>query len=288
MGITMKSVADTLNELADKATQLAREFFVSQNYTVRQISEEYADGPKIFHNIFAKNDAGRKLQADLTDVLEEIKIVSRSTPFVTEIVPLLQSTASVYIDRSRWLGPDDGQFTRFVSHMKYVRELVAGLKDSRAGETLLMADTNALLHNPAIESWTFPDIKRFTIVVASTVYSELDSFENSNKNERVKEKASKLVRQFKDYRARGKKLTDGVPIVTDRISLLMLATEPQFDASQLRELNPHSNDDKIIARLIGLNREHPKCVTAIVTRDGNLQNKADHWRLNFLEPPAPK
>ena len=52
-------------------------------------------------------------------------------------------------------------------------------------------------------------------------------------------------------------------------------------------LKADNNDDRILAGFIEIMREHPRCQVILVTRDMNLQNKAEYAGLPFIEPPEP-
>jgi predicted ribonuclease YlaK len=62
--------------------------------------------------------------------------------------------------------------------------------------------------------------------------------------------------------------------------------EPDF-AHTLPWLDPNVKDDRIVAGVVELIREHPHCAVVIVTRDVNLQNKAAFAEIEFIEPPDP-
>lgn len=149
----------------------------------------------------------------------------------------------------------------------------------------LVPDTNALLFNPSIENWTFPDLTRFVLVLTPAVLSELDEQKVNHRNPEVREKAERLIRQLKEYRRRGR-LTDGVKLVHDAIHLVAVALEPDVSRS-LPWLDPTNHDDRLIASTLDVMRRYSRSPVAIVTRDINLQNKAEVARIPTLEPPDP-
>jgi predicted ribonuclease YlaK len=65
-----------------------------------------------------------------------------------------------------------------------------------------------------------------------------------------------------------------------------LAVEPKFEET-LPWLDPVNNDDRILASMIEVMRRYPRSLVALVTRDINLQNKAEFARVVFIEPPEP-
>jgi len=52
-------------------------------------------------------------------------------------------------------------------------------------------------------------------------------------------------------------------------------------------LDPDNRDDRFIAITIEVIRQHPRSAVTIVTRDINLQSKAEVASLPFSEPPEP-
>jgi hypothetical protein len=162
--------------------------------------------------------------------------------------------------------------------------LVTNLFDATGAEAVYVPDTNALLYNPQLEDWTFPDAPRFTVVLLPTVLGELDQLKVNHRNEDVRRKAEGLITRLKGYRSRGR-LTEGVPLKKGTSDLVTVAEEPDFQAS-LPWLDPANNDDRALASLVEVMRKYPHSLVVLVTRDINLQNKAEAAGLPFDEPPA--
>jgi predicted ribonuclease YlaK len=55
----------------------------------------------------------------------------------------------------------------------------------------------------------------------------------------------------------------------------------------LQGVHAGNNDDRLLAGLIEVMRLHPRCPVLLVTRDINLQNKAEYAGFRFVEPPEP-
>lgn len=163
--------------------------------------------------------------------------------------------------------------------------LLERLYDSSEGESVYVPDTNALLYSPALETWSFDEAPRFTLVLVPTVLSELDSLKINHRNETVRQKAETLIRQIKEYRRRGN-LTEGVPIVKNKIDMVAVAIEPNAKAT-LPWLDLENSDDRILATVIEAMRSRPRSSVTLVTRDVNIQNKAEFARIPFVEPPEP-
>jgi|CXWL01.1.fsa_nt_gi rRNA-processing protein FCF1 len=176
----------------------------------------------------------------------------------------------------------------FQAVRKRVNELLAAvgdLHDATEGSTVLVPDTNALLYAPDLATWTFDDVPRFEIVLVPAVLAELDTLKVNHRNPEVREKAERLIRQIKDYRRRGS-LAGGVPIHGNRVTLRAVAVEPA-PAAVLSWLSPQSADDVLLASTLVVMRDHPRTPVALITRDINLQNKAEFAGVPFLEPPEP-
>ncbi len=160
--------------------------------------------------------------------------------------------------------------------------LIENIYGAASKEVVYVPDTNALLFNPNIEFWQFPDVIQFTIVLTPTVLSELDHLKITHRVENVRSTAEGLIRRIKGYRTRGR-LTDGVILIRNISRLKSVATEPDM-ANSLPWLDSNNND-RILAAFIEVMRLHPQSSVILVTRDINLQNKAEFARLPFVEPP---
>lgn len=163
--------------------------------------------------------------------------------------------------------------------------LVSSLYDDSENSCIYVPDTNALLYNPNLEEWSFDGSPCFMLILTPAVLSELDQLKVNHRNESVRQKAEGLIRRVKGYRTRGR-LTEGVTLRSGRSTLKTLAIEPDMSQT-LPWLKVENTDDRILATFIEVMRRHPRCSVALVTRDINLQNKAEFARLLFVEPPEP-
>ena len=162
-------------------------------------------------------------------------------------------------------------------------QLLHHLNDPHEGRVILVPDTNAFYFNPKLEVWSYSEFDKFTFALLPTVLNELDEHKESHRNEDVRKKAQKLIRQIKEYRRRGS-LTNGVPIVKGKIDIFAVAIEPDMQ-NTLEWLDSISPDDRILASTLELIRQRPRSSVMLVTRDINLQNKAEFAGLPFVEPP---
>lgn len=150
---------------------------------------------------------------------------------------------------------------------------------------VVIPDTNALLFNPDLQTWKFASFEEFTIALMPTVLSELDKLKVDSRSDSVRQKSDKLIRQIKEFRRRGR-LTDGVTLVKDKSQIIATAVEPTFSKS-LPWLDADNNDDRLLASCLEIMRQMLDCQVILLTRDINLQNKAEFARIPFLEPPEP-
>jgi hypothetical protein len=165
---------------------------------------------------------------------------------------------------------------------KQIQKLLEGLHSSKEG-CLFVPDTNALLMNPDISLWRFDSIAKFTLVLTPTVLAELDSLKMNHRNQDVREKSEKIIRQIKEYRRRGN-IVNGVPVVKDLIRIQSIAIEPNFSNS-LPWLDPTNKDDRLLLSVYEIIASNIRSTVYLVTADINLQNKAEFAFLPYCEPP---
>jgi PIN domain len=161
--------------------------------------------------------------------------------------------------------------------------LLANLYDAGEG-VIAVPDTNALYANLDLESWSFPDVASFELLLPPTVLADLDRHKVEHRNQDVRQKADSLIRRIKGYRNRGS-LAAGVPLRKGISTLRTLATEPAVGKS-LPWLDASNDDDRMIATVLEVMRRHPRSAVILVTEDINLQNKAELATVPYAEPPA--
>jgi len=164
-------------------------------------------------------------------------------------------------------------------------ELIAHLHDPAEGDPIYVPDTNALAWNPDLETWRFAGAQQFTLVLTATVLGELDRLKVEHRNPDFRAKAEGLINRLKSYRGRGE-LSRGVVLRRDVSTIKTIALEPNVEET-LPWLDPDSDDDRILASFVEVMRQHPRTPAILVTRDVNLQNKAEYAGLPFVEPPDP-
>lgn len=169
---------------------------------------------------------------------------------------------------------------------KAVNNIVSGFKrfsDDRVGSVMLVPDTNALLWQPDFTDYILPG-KMVELILIPAVLSELDQAK-IYKNESVRKKTEKIIRQVKEFRRRGN-LNSGVTVVKNKISIRSVAIEPHIQEC-LAWLDPDNKDDRILASTLEIIRNNLGTPVAIITRDMNLENKAELARVPYIEPPSP-
>jgi len=164
-----------------------------------------------------------------------------------------------------------------------MKRILAPLLKGDGGVPLLVPDTNALLYDPRLEDWEFSEFPEFDLVILPTVLAELDDLKMNYRRESVRDKAEQLIRRIKGYRSRGR-LTDGVPLRKGRSTIRAMAVEPRPDTA-LSWLRWDSADDRILSSVLEIMRTSPARPVVLVTRDLNLQNKAEFATIPYSEPP---
>lgn len=234
--------------------------------------------------------AGKQIQAKLLPEIDRfselVRALTRNLPngVQSDMQGSLKAIRdSVEQERPTWWKSQGEAVDGFRSLIEEIINTLENYCNGSTGEALVIADTNALIHNPDIESWHFEEVERFTIVLTPTVLSELDKHKINHRNPQVREKASSVIRRIKEYRRRGS-LHDGVVVVKGRVALRSIANEPSM-AQSLSWLDSANADDRFLASAIDVMRADLGTRAFIVTSDINLQNKAEMAGLPFREVP---
>ena len=289
----MKTVAENLKESAEKIKALLTELIQNHAEIYRWNTPSYDDSVVFTGGDYAWRELkpeGKRLQSKTFDEYRHFYAISKT---------LLQSqpkdelgaldkhhqTFLEIIEQNKHLfKPDKNpQLDQAIFALDGLLSLLDHLYDSGESEFILVPDTNALIYKPALESWTYAEIPMFTLALTPIVLSELDSLKINHKNPDVRGKAERLIRQIKEYRRRGP-LSEGVPLKRGTSTFKTFAKEPDM-TNTLPWLDKNNRDDRLLAYLIEIMRHHVRSTVLLVTRDINLQNKAEFAQLLFLEPP---
>jgi len=169
-----------------------------------------------------------------------------------------------------------------------VRRQVALISNlySGAEEPVFVPDTNALLYNLDLGAWNVLRPEGVTIVLVPTVLAELDKLKVSATAEKFRDKVDSAIRRIKGYRVQGGGSLKESVKVAGKVFIKSIAAEPQ--GKTLPWLRPQESlDDRLLASALEIMAKNPRAPVVLVTRDVNLQNKCDHARLPFVEPPDP-
>ena len=286
----MRTVTENLEDAAVSMRALLDSLFPA-NISLRDLNHRGGDvfiaGPS---HVFPPLDSEQRrirsrIGAELDHFMAVVRAMLRSLPKASQrSISQAERTLRAVADQARVSCSSTEAAKAGVSKaLDELLALISDLHDDSEGDVLLVPDTNALLSSPALESWTYADLDAFELVLVPTVLAELDDLKVSHRNPDVRDKANALIRQMKEFRRRGK-LTAGVPVVRDRITLRALAVEPDLDAS-LPWLDRTNADDRILASCVEVMHTHPRAAVVLVSGDINLQNKAEFALIPFLEPP---
>ena len=206
-----------------------------------------------------------------SDVLDQIKAISEYVSLAIELNTSWQTEPSFEKNRA-YLSKKLDYFRSLLRH--------SGVSDP---EFIVVPDTNALLKSADPSRYgKIVGRDSFTFILVPTVLSELDELKRSRRDRAVGDEAEKVIQRLKGFRMQGSVL-EGVT-VAKTVTVKMIPTEPRM--SDLPSwLNPDSKDDRIIASALEVQRDFPFAVVVLVTRDINLQNKAEMAFLPCGEPP---
>lgn len=294
----MKTVLENLNAEAGRIQKLLQE--LSTHSSITRWHDPDSDGFVFLGGHFAweqLDDVGRQFQAKILQEYRRffslVRTLLREQP--EDTLEKLEESNNVIIELIQqremlFKASVDSHFDRAHKAIETQTALLERMYGPQDGKTTLVPDTNALIFNPDLEKWTFDNAPQFAIIFTPPVLAELDSLKVNHRVEAVREKAEKLIRQLKEYRRRaaasGKRLADGVPLVAGVSEVVAVATEPRMQES-LPWLDSASKDDQILAAMIEVMRMRPRSPVLLVTRDINLQNKAELANVPFVEPQDP-
>ncbi len=290
----MYTVAETISKRIEEMRDLLREFLIERSGDLRDVNKPSDSivfvGP---HYAWGTLDQeGRRLQSrllgDYRRLMALIGALLKTLPAEgAQRLEQAQSDLEELVDQSHltWVKTKEEAFAKAERALDTQLELIEHLYDPSEGDPIYVPDTNALAWSPDLETWRFDGVRRFTLVLTATVLGELDRLKVEHRSPDFRAKAEGVINRIKSYRARGA-LSKGVVLRRNVSTLRGIAIEPQVDGT-LPWLDPENNDDRILASLIEVMRQHPRTPVILVTRDLNLQNKAEYAGLPFVEPPDP-
>lgn len=236
---------------------------------------------------------GQRLQAKLLEDYQKLfailKVFLHNRPSdATDSLEVANYIISKLIDQNSatYYSTSQEAFDEGEKYYKSLLNLIERLYDTENQEIILVPDTNALFYNHCLDKWNFAFTKSFVLLFVPTVLSELDSHKVNHRNDSVRDKATSLIKQYKEFRSRGN-IFYGVPIVKGISKMAAIAIEPDM-ANSLPWLKADNPDDRLLASSIEIMRQHPRKSVVLVTRDINLQNKCDYAKVPYIEPPEPE
>jgi hypothetical protein len=243
------------------------------------------------------DDVGHRLQAKLLEEYRRfysvVHTLLREQPQETlrEIEEAHETIVEPIEQQGSVVNPDKQvHFDRALKALDAMLSLLERLHGTSNRNPFFVPDTNALIFNPDIQKWRFDSAGEFMLLLIPSVLSELDSLKVNHRVESVRDKSEKVINAIKECRRRattiGARLSDGVVLVTGVSRLMSVATEPKMKDS-LPWLDASNKDDQLLASMIEIMRLWPRSPVVLVTRDINLQNKAEFAKVPFVEPPLP-
>lgn len=290
----METVSNNVGKMADNIGRLFKELLLQhssiyeRNAPRGSVIAISAYGDCQFRDL---GEEGRQLQVRLIKEYHQyyslLSVLLKGLPKDSQrqIEESNETLLRIIEQQNTWYKTTKEAYEKSIGALQAQMEFLKHLYDCSEGEYIFIPDTNALYHNSNLEKWLFDNIECYTLILLSTVLSELDDAKNNHHNERLREKAETIIRKIKDYGRRGN-ILECVPIVTGKIYLQAIAIEPKMEES-LSWLDSKIKDDRIIAGVLEIMHNHPRTSVVLVTRDINLQNKAGMACIPFVEPPEP-
>ncbi|GJQ29970.1 MAG: hypothetical protein HBSAPP03_18540 [Phycisphaerae bacterium] len=233
---------------------------------------------------------GRRVQAAVKADYDHysalvLVLIRRLTTDTLQQYEAAESTLRAFIEQSHstWCDTPAQALAKAVETLDSIQSLLERLH-SAEGEAIVVPDTNALLAAPYLDRWQFAGLDHITVVLVPTILAELDELKISHRNPDVRDKAKAVIGRIKEFLRRGDSHS-GVPIMTGKITLRTVATEPRM-ADSLPWFDAMNNDDRFLASVIEQMRLNVRSNVQIVTEDINLLNKATTARISVLEPPG--
>jgi hypothetical protein len=282
MGIEYQPICDVLANLAESAREIADDFFMHHTRLEQHAAATPGDRPANRLSLIAKDAIGRDQQRQLAKLLCDIERLSGSTRNWRELRSCIQTCRQTLQGGSPYRESAYNHFQAFGELTDQIIQIARGMVDDTPNKVILVPDIQAVLDFPELETWTFAPFETFDLVVPATMFCELQELQNGALDQVSWKKSAKALDQLQEYfrRRRG---SEAATIADGRIRLSIRQIEPMFDEA-VGWLDPASAEDRTVARVIGLIREHPRCVVALVTRDTKLQNRADDSRIDTIEP----
>jgi hypothetical protein len=284
MGIEYQPICDVIRTLAESAREIADDFFTHHARVEEQVPYRARHQAISRYTLVAKDPIGRDQQRQLSKLLDDIDRLSGSTWSSGALRERTQACRQTCCEGVPYRDFAHNHKAAFRDSVDEIVHIAGGLTDTTPGQTLLVPDLGAVLDFPALENWIFPQFLTFNLVLPTTLVAELEEMQNSALDQRTWQQCALAIRQLQDYRRRGC-WNEGV-FLNGHITLSVQPLAPVFDDA-VDWLDPASPKDRIVAQVIHLIRDHPRCVVALVSGDATLQKSADESRIDTVPPPDP-
>jgi hypothetical protein len=288
----MNTISTNLHFMSKDIVDLLSDFIL--NHSSLESRNKYDDeiiviSPFGNYEYKALGDTGLKIQSLLIKKYNRFYAIlssllkTQSKDTLSKITELNQIIVRTIEHQTTWCETNREALDNVLTALQKQMEIFNAIFEPSNGIPLYIPDTNALIYNPNIEVWSFDGVDKYNIFFMPTILSELDALKINHKNADVKNKAEMLIRKIKEYRRRGN-IFNGVPLVKNKINVQFISLEPMIE-NKLSWLDLGNNDDRFLASVMDVMRETPQNPLTIVTRDINLQNKAEYASIPYVEPP---
>ncbi|MBE9070956.1 hypothetical protein IQ260_30420 [Leptolyngbya cf. ectocarpi LEGE 11479] len=226
------------------------------------------------------NDEGRRRQRKVLEQwnrwLEKARLL-----FTEDTGKSRQDLEKAAENITKWLDRSEADFSIpksltdapsvFRKHVQPIFDLLAPFMSD--GPLVVIPDTNVILRNQELPSWTeVLGTDEFIVLLVPGVLSELDEHKINHRVSAVQKKARTFSNRIKGWRNQGS-LADGVR-VQGKVYVRVSAREPNFQRT-LSWLDPQVTDDRIIASALEWQRSNPNNAVQLLSGDSIMLAKAD-------------
>ncbi len=155
---------------------------------------------------------------------------------------------------------------------------------TRSDEVYCFLDTSVFLQCTFFPEVNWPKLlnaRRVYLLVTLVVLDELDKHKTDPTSRRRRDRARKVIQEFKAGAARGHQHEDGDIIVRDSVVLRLLDAHPRMNEHPT--LDPANNDDRIIASALDACQDYSSPIV-VCSADYAMQLRAERRGLLVLAP----
>jgi hypothetical protein len=286
MGIQFQAICDVIQTLALSARDIADDYFTRHVRIAELVADGHSRHATTRRALVASDAIGREQQRQLSKLLDDLDRVSGSTWFSAALRNETRACRDAFCENSSFRDFPQNHNAAFRDATAKINQIACAMPDDTPGEVLLVPDTASILDSPALESWALPPFQAFNLFLPESLLCELEELRNSALDQATWKKCTAAIGQLQEYRRRGSWDQPLVLSGDGTIALSVRPLGPVFDDA-VSWLDPESPVDRIVARVVSVVRDHPRCVVALVTQDAKLQDRADDTRIDTIRPPTP-